>query len=346
MVGDGPMRAELEELLGDSATFTGWLQGEDLAAAFASADIFVFPSSVDTSGQVILEAQASGLPAVVCSEGGACENIEPGKTGFTARSRSLSDFNREIESLLDDEGLRRAMSARRPAVWLPAVPGKASSPASSRSTPTWSTGGSSIPTTAPPAASRPAPRLRAHCLRPLPRWNGSVLPGTPKTPALFLFAHHDDEFFIAVTMRRLAAARLPVTAVWLTRGGLHGERREAESRRAMELIGVKPSDQYFLRLADGHAIDHLDEIVERLTRLFEEIKPASVFVPAFEGGHPDHDTAQLAAAVALKRSRIEPAQTCDSPPTLRIPTLSSRRREVAAGSASSSREQRRSNRRR
>ena len=110
MVGDGPLRAELEELLGDSATFTGWLQGEDLAAAFASADIFVFPSSVDTSGQVVLEAQASGLPAVVCSEGGACENIEPGKTGLTARSRGVSEFSQRIESLLDDEGLRRVMS--------------------------------------------------------------------------------------------------------------------------------------------------------------------------------------------------------------------------------------------
>ncbi len=110
MVGDGPMRAELEEILGNSATFTGWLQGEDLAAAYASADIFVFPSSVDTSGQVILEAQASGLPAVVCTEGGPRENIEPDQTGFTARSRSIPEFSQRIESLLDDEGLRRAMS--------------------------------------------------------------------------------------------------------------------------------------------------------------------------------------------------------------------------------------------
>ncbi|MDO8735672.1 MAG: glycosyltransferase [Thermoleophilia bacterium] len=110
MVGDGPMRAELEELLGDSAVFTGWLQGRELAAAFASADIFVFPSSVDTAGQVILEAQASGLPAVVCSEGGASENIEAGKTGLTARSRGVNDFNRKIELLLDDEEMRNAMS--------------------------------------------------------------------------------------------------------------------------------------------------------------------------------------------------------------------------------------------
>ncbi|MEK6536499.1 MAG: PIG-L family deacetylase, partial [Actinomycetota bacterium] len=131
---------------------------------------------------------------------------------------------------------------------------------------------------------------------------GSVLPGTPRTPALFLFAHHDDEFFIAVTMRRLVAARLPVTVAWLTRGGLHGDRREAESRRAMELIGLDPREQIFFRLPDGQVLDFMDEIVERLARLFGKIRPASIFVPAFEGGHPDHDAAQLAAAAALNRS--------------------------------------------
>jgi len=110
MVGDGPMRSELEELLGDTAVFTGWLQGAELASAFASSDLFVFPSSVDTAGQVILEAQASGLPAVVCSQGGASENIETGKTGLIARSRSVNDFNRKIESLLDDDEMRLAMS--------------------------------------------------------------------------------------------------------------------------------------------------------------------------------------------------------------------------------------------
>lgn len=131
--------------------------------------------------------------------------------------------------------------------------------------------------------------------------------GTPATPVLFLFAHHDDEFFIAVTMRRLAAARLPAAAVWLTRGGLHGDRREAESRRAMELIGVDPSRQFFMRLPDGHALDSLDDIVARLAWLLRRLKPASVFTPAFEGGHPDHDTAQLAAAVAIRRMTLQPA---------------------------------------
>ena len=110
-VGDGPLQSELQEQLGDKATFTGWLKGQDLAEAFASADLFVFPSTVDTSGQVILEAQASGLPVVLCTEGGAMENIEPGVTGLTAHSRSVSDFNRQIELLIDDDDLRGRMAA-------------------------------------------------------------------------------------------------------------------------------------------------------------------------------------------------------------------------------------------
>ena len=102
-------------------------------------------------------------------------------------------------------------------------------------------------------------------------------------------------------MRRLAAAHKQLAAAWLTRGGLHGERREAESRRAMRLIGLDERRQFFFRLPDGRVLDFMDDIVERLELLFAELEPASVFVPAFEGGHPDHDGAQLAAFTALKR---------------------------------------------
>ena len=110
LVGDGPIRGELEAVLGGSATFTGWLDGEDLARAFAAADLFVFPGSVDTSGQVILEAQASGLPVVLCDTGGPLENIDPGISGLTAPSRSVPVFTRQIERLLDADGLRASMS--------------------------------------------------------------------------------------------------------------------------------------------------------------------------------------------------------------------------------------------
>lgn len=112
IVGDGPMRAELEEVLGARATFTGWLEGDDLAAAYASADLFVFPSSVDTSGQVVLEAQASGLPVVLCKGSGASENIEPEVSGLEAPRRDSEAFATQIGLLLYDPERRQEMAAR------------------------------------------------------------------------------------------------------------------------------------------------------------------------------------------------------------------------------------------
>src|SRR5262249_50740366 len=70
LAGGGPEEGELRERLGEHATFLGWLEGEELARAYASADIFLFCSSTDTYGQVILEAGASGLPVVAVAEGG------------------------------------------------------------------------------------------------------------------------------------------------------------------------------------------------------------------------------------------------------------------------------------
>lgn len=121
-----------------------------------------------------------------------------------------------------------------------------------------------------------------------------------RTPVLFLFAHHDDELFVAALLRRLAAGRAPVICAWLTRGGLGAREREAESVRAMAILGIPRDDLYFFRLPDGGVLDHLDEIVGRLKRLMQGRDFRSVFVPAFEGGHLDHDTAQLAVALALK----------------------------------------------
>lgn len=75
LVGDGPDRARLEELFaGTRATFAGVLQGEDLADAYAAADVFVFPSETDTLGLVLLEALASGLP-VVATESPAAKTV-------------------------------------------------------------------------------------------------------------------------------------------------------------------------------------------------------------------------------------------------------------------------------
>ena len=82
LAGGGPEEDALRARLGEHATFLGWLEGEELARAYASADVFLFCSRTDTYGQVILEAQASGLPVVAVAEGGPLSLIEDGHTGW------------------------------------------------------------------------------------------------------------------------------------------------------------------------------------------------------------------------------------------------------------------------
>jgi len=76
IVGDGPIRQMLEyQFAGTPTVFTGYLHGADLAAAYASADIFVLTSANETFGNVVLEAMASGLPVVVPSSGGQLDYV-------------------------------------------------------------------------------------------------------------------------------------------------------------------------------------------------------------------------------------------------------------------------------
>jgi glycosyltransferase involved in cell wall biosynthesis len=88
LAGGGPEEGELRERLGDSATFLGWLGGEDLARAYASADIFLFCSRTDTYGQVVLEAGASGLPVIAVAEGGPATLIENNHTGLLCQANA------------------------------------------------------------------------------------------------------------------------------------------------------------------------------------------------------------------------------------------------------------------
>jgi glycosyltransferase involved in cell wall biosynthesis len=85
LAGGGPEEAELRARLGEHATFLGWLEGEDLARAYASADLFLFCSTTDTYGQVVLEAGASGLPVVAVAEGGPASLVENRPTGMLCR---------------------------------------------------------------------------------------------------------------------------------------------------------------------------------------------------------------------------------------------------------------------
>src|SRR5262249_39631133 len=86
LAGGGPEEAELRERLGEHATFLGWLEGEDLARTYASADMFLFCSQTDTYGQVVLEAGASGLPVIAVAEGGPATLIENNHTGLLCQA--------------------------------------------------------------------------------------------------------------------------------------------------------------------------------------------------------------------------------------------------------------------
>ncbi|KAK9897518.1 glycosyltransferase family 4 protein [Cystobasidium minutum MCA 4210] len=90
LVGDGPARSRLEEQTKDlDVTFMGYQKGQDLAACYASSDIFAFPSHSETFGNVVLEAMASGLPVVGLKAEGVCDLVESGKTGFLLDLESL-----------------------------------------------------------------------------------------------------------------------------------------------------------------------------------------------------------------------------------------------------------------
>jgi glycosyltransferase involved in cell wall biosynthesis len=109
LAGGGPEEAALRERLGEKATFLGWIDGEEYARAYASADIFLFASTTDTFGQVLLEAQASGLPVVAAAAGGPLELVENGVTGrlCTPDAGALAEG---VIELATRPGLRASMS--------------------------------------------------------------------------------------------------------------------------------------------------------------------------------------------------------------------------------------------
>jgi glycosyltransferase involved in cell wall biosynthesis len=111
VVGHGPYAEALSETLPD-AFFTGYLTGKELAAAYASADIFVFPSTTDTFGNVIIEAQASGVPVIVSDSGGPKELVEDRTNGLITKSHDVDDFARAIRELTVDPALREQMADR------------------------------------------------------------------------------------------------------------------------------------------------------------------------------------------------------------------------------------------
>jgi phosphatidylinositol alpha 1,6-mannosyltransferase len=109
IIGDGALRPELEaQFAGTNTHFMGYLYGEDLANAYASADAFFFTGVSETFGQVVHEAMASGLPCVVPALGGVTDLVRDGVNGYTVQPERES-FARAAVILRDDLDLRRRM---------------------------------------------------------------------------------------------------------------------------------------------------------------------------------------------------------------------------------------------
>jgi glycosyltransferase involved in cell wall biosynthesis len=111
IVGEGNEKQHLEERI-LTAKFPGFLSGEPLARAYANMDVFVFPSETDTFGNVVQEAAASGVPAIVTGRGGPKFLVDEGKSGFVVDD--VEGFARRVIELMDDqEKLSRMKAAAR-----------------------------------------------------------------------------------------------------------------------------------------------------------------------------------------------------------------------------------------
>ncbi|WP_456398000.1 glycosyltransferase [Desulfurobacterium sp.] len=109
IVGDGPYRKEAESKA-ENVLFTGYLEGKDLSTAYASSFLFLFPSTTETFGNVILEAYASGLPVIVSNKGASGENVIDGETGFIVNN-SPKAYIEKIEILLENPELYKAIKS-------------------------------------------------------------------------------------------------------------------------------------------------------------------------------------------------------------------------------------------
>lgn len=107
VVGAGPSEEAVKSL--PNTTFAGWMNGDDLAMAYASSDVFLFPSAVETFGNVSLEAAASGLPIVV-EEGCGGHLVRHGVSGFACDQHDVDGFFNSVLCLLLDDVRRKAMA--------------------------------------------------------------------------------------------------------------------------------------------------------------------------------------------------------------------------------------------
>src|SRR5690606_3287463 len=113
LIGSGPAEADLKaRFAGTNTVFTGYMEGAELAAAYASADVFAFPSDTETLGFVAMEAMASGVPAVGARAGGIPDVIEHEVNGLLFTPLDLGDLTRQVRRLIADPALRERLGRR------------------------------------------------------------------------------------------------------------------------------------------------------------------------------------------------------------------------------------------
>jgi glycosyltransferase involved in cell wall biosynthesis len=110
LVGRGPLEDELRRRGTPSLHVLGLLHGRELSEAYASADVFAFPSTTETFGNSLLEAMSSGLPSLVAAAGGVLEFVEHGENAWLVEPESASAIAEGLSRLLVDPGLRRRVS--------------------------------------------------------------------------------------------------------------------------------------------------------------------------------------------------------------------------------------------
>jgi glycosyltransferase involved in cell wall biosynthesis len=114
IIGDGPYRNDMEHALADhGAHFLGFRHGTELATLYSSSDLFIFPSTTDTLGQVVMESQASGLPVIVTDQGGPKEIVDDqttnAPTAFVLPINDTEQWIKTIAELATNDRLRNAM---------------------------------------------------------------------------------------------------------------------------------------------------------------------------------------------------------------------------------------------
>jgi glycosyltransferase involved in cell wall biosynthesis len=109
LAGDGAYSSRMRHLAPRDATFVGYVEGRALSRVYSGADVFVFPSRVETLGNVVLEAMASGLPVIGVDQGGTVENVRDGFNGLLVPAGDADRFAEAILRLADDVALRRRL---------------------------------------------------------------------------------------------------------------------------------------------------------------------------------------------------------------------------------------------